>query len=77
MKTMDLLTWNEVAARWRVSPRHARRVARRLGLFPVNLGHRTKRFGLGAVIEAEKTAGPALADGGEGSEGDSASQGDR
>jgi excisionase family DNA binding protein len=47
-----MMTWNEVAAQLRVSPRHARRVARRIGLVPIRLGHRTVRFSRAEVQEA-------------------------
>lgn len=71
MNTLDLLTWNEVADRWKISPRHARRVARRLGLVPVVLGYRTMRFPMAAVKEVEIRAGlqPATGRAGDGETG--------
>ncbi|NBO18399.1 MAG: AraC family transcriptional regulator [Proteobacteria bacterium] len=47
------LTWDDVAARWGVHPRHMRRVAKRIGLRPMDAGHRTKRFRVEDVVAAE------------------------
>lgn len=46
-------TWKRVAGRFGVSPRHTRRVAKRLGLRPMDLGYRTKRFRLEDIVAAE------------------------
>jgi hypothetical protein len=54
---LTALTWADVASLLRVSPRQARRVARRIGLVPVVLGHRTVRFRAGDVAEAMSRAG--------------------
>lgn len=50
------LTYDELAARWRVSPRQARRLCKRLGVQVLDLGHRTKRIRPADVDRAEGTA---------------------
>ena len=57
MSSNGLMTWADVAQALRVSPRHARRVARRIGLVPVRLGHRTVRFRFEDLGEAMARAG--------------------
>ena len=47
-------TWDDVARRWSVHPRHMRRVAKRLGLRPMDAGYRTKRFREEDVLAAER-----------------------
>jgi excisionase family DNA binding protein len=51
------MTWADVAQVLRVSPRHARRVAKEIGLRPVVLGHRTVRFKPEAVEAALRRQG--------------------
>jgi hypothetical protein len=48
------MTYDEVAARLRVSPRHVRRICARWKLVPMDLGHRTKRFRPVDVERVEK-----------------------
>lgn len=54
----DLMTYEDLAARWGVSPRQVRRLCKRWRLIPMDLGHRTKRFRPADVHRAEsKMAG--------------------
>jgi hypothetical protein len=53
-----LMTYEDLAARWEVSPRQVRRLCKRWRLQPMDLGHRTKRFRPADVHRAEsKMAG--------------------
>jgi len=53
---MALLTYNDLAKRWGIGPRHARTVAKELGLEPIDMGYRTKRFRPVDVDRAEAKA---------------------
>lgn len=50
------LTYDDVAARYRVSPRQARRILARLQVTAMDLGHRTKRVRPADLDRAEATA---------------------
>lgn len=48
------ITYGVLAARWQVTERHAKRICKRIGLKPLDLGHRTKRFRPADVDRAEE-----------------------
>jgi hypothetical protein len=50
------LTYDDLAARWRVHPRQVRRICKRLTLAAMDLGHRTKLFRPADVDRAEERA---------------------
>lgn len=50
------LTYEDLAERWGVCVRQAKRTCRRIGLAAMDLGHRTKRFTVNAVAAAEERA---------------------
>jgi hypothetical protein len=52
----SLWSYEDLAARWRVSVRSAKAMARRIGLRPVVLGTRSMRFRPAAVMKAEEEA---------------------
>lgn len=52
----ELLTYDDLAARWKIGPRQARNVAKSLGLIPIDMGYRTKRFRPADVARAEEKA---------------------
>ena len=51
------LTYEDLAKRWGVVSRHVRRICTRIGLKPMDFGHRTKRFRPADVDRAEERAG--------------------
>lgn len=53
------ITYERLAQRWGVCRRQAKRICKRIGLKPIDLGHRTKRFRPADVDRAEErsTAG--------------------
>jgi len=53
------LTFAELAEHFRVSPRHARRIAKKLALSVMDLGHRTKRIRPADLDRAEQRAADA------------------
>lgn len=48
------ITYSVLAARWKVCLRQAKRICTRIGLKPLDLGHRTKRFRPVDVERAEE-----------------------
>lgn len=48
------ITYGTLAERWGVCQRQAKRICRRIGLKPLDLGHRTKRFRPADVDRAEE-----------------------
>jgi len=50
------LTYDDLASHWGVCQRQAKRIARRLGLKPMRLGHRTVRFRPADVVSADERA---------------------
>lgn len=51
-----LWTYADLAARWGISPRRAREMARALKIRPVVLGYKTIRFRPCSVVKAEEMA---------------------
>lgn len=48
------ITYEVLAARWKVCTRQVKRICKRIGLRPLDLGHRTKRFRPADVDRAEE-----------------------
>jgi len=57
----NLWTYDDVAQRWRVSPRQVKRRIAGTSLRPMDLGHRTKRFRPADVLRFEEELASAAA----------------
>jgi hypothetical protein len=56
LRPTALWSYEDLAARWRVSARSAKAMAKRIGLRPVVLGAHSMRFRPAAVMKAEEGA---------------------